>query len=247
MPRRRIPNVSVPRRLDRRRRGDNATGAQRRPRRGRRGQVETIAERRTIALELRKAGGSYREIARQLAVDVHTAHADVMAELAALRERTVEQTKKLRDLELARYDEMTSGLWPQIRAGSTPAVSAAIRVSERRSRLLGLDEPVVTKSELTGSLSVTAQTQLKEQAEELQTWLTFEELRELAQKSDKLFADAFALVKARKTPVLVAVSPSPAGSVDDVVAGELAEESTAPTVSDQWDATRAETAPPDTP
>ena len=26
---------------------------------------------------------------------------------------------------------------------------------------------------------------------ELQTWLTFKELRELAQKSDRLFADAF--------------------------------------------------------
>ena len=33
----------------------------------------------------RKAGGSYREIARQLGVDMHTAHADIAAELAALR------------------------------------------------------------------------------------------------------------------------------------------------------------------
>jgi DNA-binding CsgD family transcriptional regulator len=87
------------RRLDRRRARGNATTAQRPPRRGRRGQIETIAERRTIALELRKAGGSYREIARQLSVDVHTAHADVSAELAALRERTVEQAAELRDLE----------------------------------------------------------------------------------------------------------------------------------------------------
>jgi hypothetical protein len=149
MPRRPIPRTSIPRRPDRRRARGNGTDAQRRPRRGRPGQVETIAERRTLALELRKAGGSYREIARQLAVDVHTAHADVTAELAALRERTVEQAAELQDLELQRFDEMTAGLWPQIRAGSPPAMSAAIRVSERRSRLLGLDEPVVTKSELT--------------------------------------------------------------------------------------------------
>jgi hypothetical protein len=52
------------------------------------GQIERIAERRVLALELRKAGGSYREIAGQLGVDVHTAHADVGAELAALRETT---------------------------------------------------------------------------------------------------------------------------------------------------------------
>ena len=32
-----------------------------------------------MALELRKAGGSYREIARQLGVDVPTPHADVEA------------------------------------------------------------------------------------------------------------------------------------------------------------------------
>ena len=79
MPRRRNSNGSVPRRPDRRRPGGNATDAQRPARRGRRCQVEAIAERRTMALELRKAGGSYREIARQLGVDVHTAHADVEA------------------------------------------------------------------------------------------------------------------------------------------------------------------------
>jgi len=67
MPRRRIPDTSIPRRRDRRRPGGNGTDAQHRPHRGRRGQVETIAERRVIALRLRKAGGSYREIAGQLA------------------------------------------------------------------------------------------------------------------------------------------------------------------------------------
>jgi DNA-binding CsgD family transcriptional regulator len=239
MPRRRIPNTPVPCRPDRRRPRGNAMKAQRR--RGRRGQVETIAERRAMALELRKAGGSYREIARQLGVDVHTAHGDVGAELAALRETTVERAELLRDLELHRFDEMTAGLWPQIRVGSPPAVSAAIRVSERRSRLLGLDEPVVTKSELTGSLSLTAHTQLKTQAEELQRWLSFEELRDLAEKSDKLFADAQMLVKARRIPKLAAVSQSPASGVDDVVRREPSQNLTAPTGIDLGDEPGAKT------
>jgi hypothetical protein len=197
---------TTPRRPDRRRSRGNATDAQRRPRRARPGRLEAIAERRVRALELRKAGAPYRQIASDLGVDVHTAHADVAAELADLREAAVQDATELRALELERLDGMTSGLWPQIREGSPPAVTAAVRVSERRARLLGLDEPVVTKSELTGSLTVTAQTQLKAQAEELQTWLTFDQLRDLAEKSDKLFADAFALVKARRTPVL-GVSP----------------------------------------
>ena len=216
MPRRRIPVDPLPRRLDRRRPGGNATDAQHRPPRGRRGQVETIAERRAIALEMRKAGGSYRETARQLGVDVHTVHGDVAAELAALRETTVGRAEELRDLELARFDEMTSGLWPQIRAGSPPAVTAAVRVSERRSRLLGLDEPTSTRTEISGSLSVDAERRLKAETEDLQRWLTFEELQELGEKSERLFADARALVEARRVPVLVGVSQSPAARVADL-------------------------------
>ena len=147
-----------------------------------------------------RPAGSYREIARQLGVDVHTVHADVAAELAALRETTVGRAEELRDLELARFDEMTSGLWPQIRAGSPPAVTAAVRVSERRSRLLGLDEPTATRTEISGSLSVDAERRLKAETEDLQRWLIFEELRELGKKSEKLFAAARALVQARSTP-----------------------------------------------
>jgi DNA-binding CsgD family transcriptional regulator len=100
MPRRLIPRTPIPRRPDYRRVRGNDMTAQRPPRCLRRGQEEAIAERRAIALELRKAGGSYRELARQLGVDVHTAHADVMAELAALREQTVDQAAELRELEL---------------------------------------------------------------------------------------------------------------------------------------------------
>ena len=243
MPRRRVPNVSVPRRLDGRRPGGNAISAQHRPPRGRRGQVETIAERRVVALRLRRTGASYREIAGQLAVDVATAYADVRAELAALREQTVEEAKELRDLELQRFDEMTAGLWPQVRAGSAPHVTAAVRVSERPARLLGLDAP----TEISASLSVDAARRLTAETEDLQRWLTFEELRELGEKSERLFADARALVQARRTPMLISVSPSAAADIDHVTAGEPAEQSAVPTLTDQRDAAGAETAPPDTP
>ena len=52
--------------------------------------------------------------------------------------------------------------------------------------------------------------------------------------------------KARRTAMLVAVSPSPAAGVDDVT-GELSEPSTAPTNNDQRHAAGAETAPRDLP
>jgi hypothetical protein len=60
-------------------------------------------------------------------------HSDIAAELAALREQTVARAEKLRTLELGRLDAMNMGLWPKIRAASPPAMSAAIRVSERRA------------------------------------------------------------------------------------------------------------------
>jgi hypothetical protein len=198
-------------------------------------------------LELRKAGASYREIARRLNVNVHTAHGDIGAELAAIRERTVEGAADLRQLELQRFDEMTAGLWPQIQAGSPPAVSAAIRVSERRSRLLGLDEPVLTKTELTGSLGVYAERLTAER--ELFLTLSIGEMEELAADSqalvDKLMA--MANVNAATTPMLVGASPSPVVGVEEVLPGEAVEPTAVRTVGDQGSGAAAGTPSRDTP
>ena len=147
-----------------------------------------------MALELRKAGAPYREIARQLGVDVHTAHADVGAELADLRTATVDRAEELRALELERYDRMVAGLWPQIEKRSPPAVTAAVRVSERRARLLGLDEPVVTKNELSGALSVSAQKYAAEK--ELFLRLPIEQLEALAREHQALLDRAFSMARA---------------------------------------------------
>jgi hypothetical protein len=65
-----------------------------------------------------------------------------------------------------------------------------------------------TKTEITGSLRVDAERRLKAETEDLQLWLTFEELRQLGEQSEKLFADLRAVVKARPTPVLVAAPPA---------------------------------------
>jgi hypothetical protein len=209
MPRRRIPPASIPRRPDWRR--GNAIGAQRRPSGVRRGQLETIAERRIRALELRKAGSSYRQIGRLLGIDVHTAHADVGAELAALRETTLTQATELRALELSRLDAMHAGLWSQMEDGSPTAVSAGVRVSERRCRLLGLDAPIASKTEVTGSLSLAAQAQ--REAEELRE-LDLRELEELADQSQKMIDDAIARSRARRNGMLVAVTSSTASDID---------------------------------
>ena len=93
---------------------------------------------------------------------------------------------------------------------------AGVRISERRAKLLGLDAPTASKTEVTGSLSVGAEIRLKAEVEDLQRWLSFEELRELGEQSERLFAAARALVQARRVPVLVGVSQSPTARVADL-------------------------------
>ena len=68
---------------------------------------------------------------------------------------------------------------------------------------------------------------VKAETEDLQHWLTFEELGP-GGEIRKLFADARSLVQARRVPLLVDGSPPPA-AVDDVVTGEPAEQPPAPT------------------
>ena len=221
--------------------------AQRRSHRGRRGQIEIVAERRVLALELRKTGAWSRGIARHSAW-TSTRHMPTSGRnLPRSVRRPPAEATELRALELERLDGMTSGMWPQVQKGSPPAVTAAVRVSERRSRLLGLDEPTATRTEISGWLSVDAEARIKAQVEELRDWLSFDELVALGAASDKLFTDALGLAKARRTQMTIDVSSSPVASVDDVMTGESANSRGLPADSDQRDPTRAETTPRETP
>jgi len=124
------------------------------------GEVEAVTARRVRALELRKAGSTYRDIAAQLGTSLHTAWDDINAELLELRAQTKHEAQDLRELELQRCDAMTEGLWSDVKNGNAKAVSAAIRVSERRSRLLGLDAAV--KTEHSGSIDLRSRDDLRD-------------------------------------------------------------------------------------
>jgi hypothetical protein len=105
------------------------------------GEAETIVARRVKALDLRKAGLTYRRIADELKVGLQTAYTDVQDELAALKALTGKAAEDIRELELRRLDDYTLGLTPAGRKGDAKAVMALIRVQERRAKLLGLDAP----------------------------------------------------------------------------------------------------------
>ncbi len=109
----------------------------------------TAAARRAEALRLRAAGKSYAEIARALGVNESTAWRLVKKEFDRLNAATRETAHEVRRLELDRLDGLHEALWPSAKSGNTQAIFAALKVMERRAKLLGLDAP--TKVGLEGA------------------------------------------------------------------------------------------------
>jgi len=115
-------------------------------------QDTAIVERRAQALSFRKAGASYRTIAKRLDVSLETAYSDVQAELAALRATTEHDAEVIRDIELRRLDDYTLALTPAAQRGDMRAVDTLLRVLDRRAKYLGLDAP--SKQEFVGSVPI---------------------------------------------------------------------------------------------
>lgn len=100
------------------------------------------AERRQKAIDLRKAGLTYDEIGKQLGVSGVAAYKMVKKVLDTIAAETKEDAEELVRLELERLDFYLKSLEGKIRSGDHKAVNAAIKISERRSRLTGMDTPV---------------------------------------------------------------------------------------------------------
>lgn len=134
------------------------------------GTRETAADRRVKALDLRKAGHSYRAIGAELGISVAQAHDDVQRALAALAKLERQTAEEYRALELARLDTLAVeamrvllATHPLISGGKVlsgftdegtaigltddgpklAAIEKLIRISESRRKLLGLDKPTL--------------------------------------------------------------------------------------------------------
>jgi DNA-binding CsgD family transcriptional regulator len=94
------------------------------------------------ALELRKAGYSYKEIGAQLGISRVAAFQSVMRVLAAYEDDIKEQVPRVRQLELQRLDSMLTKLQPRINQGDDRAINSALKIGERRAKLMGLDAPL---------------------------------------------------------------------------------------------------------
>lgn len=98
-------------------------------------------ERQAEALELRKAGLTYPEIAKRLGYSgKQAAYRAVATALAELAEETSASADQLRELENSRLDRLHTIAWQQATQNrDLTAIDRAIRISERRAKLYGLD------------------------------------------------------------------------------------------------------------
>jgi hypothetical protein len=109
---------------------------------------------------------------------------------------------------------MHSGLWRGIRSGSPPAVLAGVRVSERRSRLLGLDAPTTSKTEVSGPWPGVDP---REKAfAEAVARLDVTELEDVARRSQQLVDDVLARGRACRVAPSVPAPALPAAAANDV-------------------------------
>ena len=106
------------------------------------------------ALDLRLRGWTYRAIAAQLGVSERTSYYDIQHELGRLDAALKEKAERARELEAERLDQLTAALQGGILAGEPRAIVAAVRVMDRRAKLLGLDAPTTITGPQGGAVPI---------------------------------------------------------------------------------------------
>ncbi len=106
-------------------------------------QRAATAERRAKAVALRLAGVDYDTIADRLGYASRgAAYTDITRALEANVAEQQRGADLLRQEELARLDRLQAGVWQAATGGDSRAVDTALRIIDRRCKLLGLDAPV---------------------------------------------------------------------------------------------------------
>lgn len=102
---------------------------------------EAIAswERAHKAVQLRRQGLMWDDIAGQLGYASRSSAYEAARRF--MRDYPREDAEALRDMETDRIDQVQTSLWPRVLSGDPRAVEVWTKLSERRSKLMGLDKP----------------------------------------------------------------------------------------------------------
>jgi hypothetical protein len=98
------------------------------------------------ALELRKAGATYEAIAQMMGYSSKSTAFNAVNRLMTSTKR--EGSREAFEMELRRLDDLLMALWPAARQGELPAIDRTLRIMESRRKLLGLDAPVQTQTQI---------------------------------------------------------------------------------------------------
>ena len=98
-------------------------------------------ERRKKAVDFRRMGKTYRQIAAVLGISKGSVHKTVTKALTELKADISADAKLLQTQELDRLDHLQFASWTQAMKGDPQAGAQILRVMERRAKILGIDQP----------------------------------------------------------------------------------------------------------
>ncbi len=114
----------------------------------------TIAQRRAKAMAMRKTGATMEAIAAALSQKMDLKNynrsrvfEDIDASLKELNQSCTHDTAEYRRQEEERLDDYLFRLAEKIKIGDVNAIDKAIKISESRRKLLGLDAPIQVQVE----------------------------------------------------------------------------------------------------
>lgn len=109
-------------------------------------------ERRAQVWERRLKGFSYEAIYRDMLETFERdvlpkdwgpkrVYADCSAILVKVQDEYKETAAEMVDIELGRFDELLTAVWPAAKSGDLNAVDRALAISKERRKMMGLDNP----------------------------------------------------------------------------------------------------------
>ena len=104
-------------------------------------------EKVLAAIELRKRGKNFQEIAATCGWK--NRNGAYLAITRYLQQSLREGTDELIQLEVERLDQLLDAVWTSSMSGDPKSVAAALKIMERRAKLLGLDKPVSQEIKVT--------------------------------------------------------------------------------------------------
>jgi len=99
------------------------------------------------AIDLRRQGWTYGEIAKEVGYADHTGAR--LAVLRGMQRALQEPADELREMEATRLDALQQAYWRPALDGDVKAATILLKLMERRSKLLGLDQPIKVESNVT--------------------------------------------------------------------------------------------------